>query len=299
MHRLPGRSRGPHGRQPPARARAALLLAAVAGRGRGRRARGRVLRRPGPGDRRDRHRGDAQRPRRLRRRVPDAVRMAVAVAPVRRHRVDHRTGVRAGSRVDAAGRAARARHRPGAGHALRVADRRPGRRRSRRWPGAPARPSARASPPPADPSGEPVPGGDLPGFKQVFSDDFAVDVPLGRFPAAVASRWWAYPSTFRDTSGQGTYDCARVCSVAGGVLKLHLHTEDGVREVAAPVPRLPGSAPLPPHGIPSGRSTAATRSASAQMRCPGTRRWRCSGPTRRSGRATGRSTSRRAPWSGR
>ena len=55
--------------------------------------------------------------------------MAVALAPVRRHRVDHRTGVRAGSRVDAAGRAARARHRPGAGHALRVADRRPGRRR--------------------------------------------------------------------------------------------------------------------------------------------------------------------------
>ena len=107
--------------------------------------------------------------------------------------------------------------------------------------------------PPADPSGEPVPGGDLPGFKQVFSDDFATDVPLGRFPAAVASRWWAYPSTFRDTSGQGTYDCARVCSVAGGVLKLHLHTEDGVREVAAPVPRLPGSAPLPPHGIPSGQ----------------------------------------------
>ena len=107
--------------------------------------------------------------------------------------------------------------------------------------------------PPADPSGEPVPSADLPGFKQVFSDDFSTDVPLGQFPSAVASTWWAYPTTFQDTSKNGTYDCARVCSVADGVLKLHLHTAGGLHRVAAPVPKLPGSTPLPPYGVPSGQ----------------------------------------------
>lgn len=107
--------------------------------------------------------------------------------------------------------------------------------------------------PPADPSGEPVPSADLPGFKQVFSDDFSTDVPLGQFPSAVASTWWAYPTTFQDTSKNGTYDCARVCSVADGVLKLHLHTSGGLHRVAAPVPKLPGSTPLPPYGVPSGQ----------------------------------------------
>src|SRR5215472_1874929 len=32
------------------------------------------------------------------------------------------------------------------------------------------------------PSGEPMPVGDIPGWHQVFSDDFTTDVPLGSFP---------------------------------------------------------------------------------------------------------------------
>jgi hypothetical protein len=107
--------------------------------------------------------------------------------------------------------------------------------------------------PPVDPSGQPTPAGDLPGFKQVFADDFGIDVPPGQFPSAVSSRWWAYPSTFQDTAKRGTYDCSRVCSVGDGVLRLHVHTEGGVPRVAAPVPKLPGSTPLPPYGIPSGQ----------------------------------------------
>src|SRR4051794_14052946 len=107
--------------------------------------------------------------------------------------------------------------------------------------------------PPVDPSGQPTPTGDLPGFKHVFADDFGTDVPLGQFPSAVAARWWAYPNTFRDTTKLGVYDCDRVCSVTDGVLKLHLHTADGVPMVAAPVPKLPGSTPLPPYGVPSGQ----------------------------------------------
>src|SRR3978361_375707 len=35
----------------------------------------------------------------------------------------------------------------------------------------------------AAPSGEAMPVGNLPGWKQIFSDDFATDVPLGQFPA--------------------------------------------------------------------------------------------------------------------
>ena len=123
------------------------LLAAVRGRGRGRRARGRLLRRPGPGDRRDRHRGDAQRPRRLRRRVPDAVRMAVALAPVRRHRVDRqdrRTGRFARRRRRSRCASGHRRWRRTRATSGRSAA---GVTASRRWPGAPARPSARASPP--------------------------------------------------------------------------------------------------------------------------------------------------------
>ena len=50
-------------------------------------------------------------------------------------------------------------------------------------------------------SGEAMPVGDLPGWRQVFTDDFTTDVPLGSFPAAVASKWGAYPSPWKDTSG--------------------------------------------------------------------------------------------------
>src|SRR5690242_12804522 len=43
-----------------------------------------------------------------------------------------------------------------------------------------------------DPSGQPMPVGDLPGWHQIFTDNFAANVPLGSFPAAVASKWTAY-----------------------------------------------------------------------------------------------------------
>ena len=119
-------------------------------------------------------------------------------------------------------------------------------------------PAAGAPPPSASPpavvsgvspTGSIAPRADLPGWQHLFADDFATPTPT--FPGpAYAATWWAYPSGSTDTSGsvgrpaaeQGHYDCARTCSVGGGVLALNLHSEAGTPYVAAPVPRLPGSA---------------------------------------------------------
>ena len=92
-----------------------------------------------------------------------------------------------------------------------------------------------------DPSGQSMPVGDLPGWHQIFTDNFATSLPLGGFPSAVASKWTAY-SGFPDTSGHGVYDPAKVVSIANGMLTLHLHTENGTHYVSAPVPIIPGHA---------------------------------------------------------
>ena len=91
------------------------------------------------------------------------------------------------------------------------------------------------------PSGEPMPVGDIPGWHQIFADDFNTDVPLGSFPAAVSTQWGAYPDGWHDTTGNGTYDASHVISVSGGLMNMYLHTEGGVHMVAAPMPRLPGA----------------------------------------------------------
>jgi hypothetical protein len=83
-----------------------------------------------------------------------------------------------------------------------------------------------------------APTGNLSGWRQIFRDDFTTDVPLGSFPSAVSSRWWAYPSPWRDTSHNGTYAPQQVLSVHDGVLDIYLHTENGVHLVSAPVPIL-------------------------------------------------------------
>ena len=88
------------------------------------------------------------------------------------------------------------------------------------------------------PSGQAVPGGDLPGWKQIFADDFTTDVPLGSFPSAVAGRWGGYPHPAKDTSHNGTYWPEKVVSVHDSVMDLYLHTEGGIHAVSAPQPRL-------------------------------------------------------------
>jgi beta-glucanase (GH16 family) len=86
-----------------------------------------------------------------------------------------------------------------------------------------------------------MPVGDIPGWHQVFSDDFTTDVPLGSFPRAVSDKWTAYQDGWTDTSGHGTYYPSKVISIHNGVLNLHLHTENGIHMVAAPEPKIPGA----------------------------------------------------------
>jgi hypothetical protein len=88
-----------------------------------------------------------------------------------------------------------------------------------------------------------MPVGDLLGWQQVFTDDFTVDVPLGSFPDAVSSRWTAYQDGWTDTSGNGTYYPSKVVSVSGGLMNIHLHTENGTHMVAAVLPVVPGAEP--------------------------------------------------------
>ena len=110
---------------------------------------------------------------------------------------------------------------------------------------------------PVGPSGEAMPVGDLSGWKQIFTDDFTTDVAVGGFsgcgtanavastcsglPAAVQAKWWAYPETWHDTTGNGAYTPSQVISISGGVMNLNIHTVNGVHMVAAPVPKLPGA----------------------------------------------------------
>src|SRR4051794_35085643 len=73
-----------------------------------------------------------------------------------------------------------------------------------------------------------------PGWARVFTEEF--NTPSVDFPGqAYSTQWDAYPATWPDTSGFGSYGCASTCSVADGSLTLHLHGE----HVAAPTPNLP------------------------------------------------------------
>ena len=96
-------------------------------------------------------------------------------------------------------------------------------------------------PSPSGPSGVAMPVGDLPGWRQVFTDDFTTNVPLGSFPAAVSTKWGAYLEGWKDTSKNGTYSPGRVVSIHDGVLDKYLHSENGVPLVAALTPKLPAN----------------------------------------------------------
>jgi len=93
----------------------------------------------------------------------------------------------------------------------------------------------------ADPSGQAMPVGNLPGWTQVFADNLTEHVPVGSFPAAVSGKWTAYPYPWHDTSHHGTYDPKKVVSIGHGVMNLYLHTENGVHMVSAPEPVIPGA----------------------------------------------------------
>ena len=90
-----------------------------------------------------------------------------------------------------------------------------------------ARATAATGPPPAD----------LPGWQQVFSEDFTEPLAVGGWSGSgYADRWLAYDG-FADTTGTGLYDPHSTVSSDGEVLDLHFRTVDGR-------PRVAGIAPL-------------------------------------------------------
>jgi hypothetical protein len=121
-------------------------------------------------------------------------------------------------------------------------------------------------------SGECLPVGDLPGWQQVFTDDFSTNAPLGSFsgcttngftcsglPQAVRDKWFAYPDGWSD-SKSGTYAPSKVMSIQNGLMNLYLHSENGAHLVSAPMPKIPGtSAKL---GMTYGRYAARLRADS-------------------------------------
>jgi beta-glucanase (GH16 family) len=90
----------------------------------------------------------------------------------------------------------------------------------------------------ASPSDDPMPAGDLPGWRQVFNDDFTESVPAGQFPAGVSSRWSAYADGWPDTSGKGTYYPSSI-SWHDGLMDIPIGWDGAHFIVNAPVPLLP------------------------------------------------------------
>lgn len=81
-----------------------------------------------------------------------------------------------------------------------------------------------------------MPVGDLPGWQQVFAEDFDTDAPLGSWPGTAYDGHWTGYEGIRDTSGAGMYSSERVVSVADGMLDMYLRTEREEPLVAAPIP---------------------------------------------------------------
>ena len=90
------------------------------------------------------------------------------------------------------------------------------------------------------PSGKPMPVGDLPGWRQIFTDDFTTNVPLGQFPGAVSEKWTAYRYPWKGTPTWATYDPQRTTSFHDGLMDIWIHTVNGEHLIAANEPKING-----------------------------------------------------------
>ena len=85
-----------------------------------------------------------------------------------------------------------------------------------------------------DPSGQAMPIGDLPGWHQIFADNFAGDsYPVGSLTRCglhgckgdPSLTWGAVPDGHLDTSGHCAYEPTQTVSILGGVLNIHVFTD--------------------------------------------------------------------------
>ncbi len=131
-----------------------------------------------------------------------------------------------------------------------------------------ATPTAVNSPDALSPSGQAMPVGDLPGWKQVFTEDFTSgNVPVGGFPGPAYTAKWSenYSDGTPDTAGQliggkSAYFPSKVLSVKDGVLDRYLHSENGIPMGAAPSPRFGNAAQSPYNSQLYGRYSVRFRS---------------------------------------
>ncbi|MBL7255248.1 family 16 glycosylhydrolase [Paractinoplanes lichenicola] len=93
----------------------------------------------------------------------------------------------------------------------------------------------------SSPSGQPLPVGDLAGWRQIFTEDFTNDVALGSWPGSYAAKFdqYDYPHNPPDTHGGGVWRTGKDVSVSGGTADYYLHSENGVAYSAAILPRTP------------------------------------------------------------
>lgn len=113
-------------------------------------------------------------------------------------------------------------------------------------------------------SGQPVPVGDIAGWKQIFYDDFTKDAPLGSwgspcdpdriaYTGARGQQWKSYPACFKDTYQKRPYRADSVLSVSDGMLVFDLHPVDGQPAGANPSPLISGGSRYQTYGRYSAR----------------------------------------------
>ncbi len=73
-------------------------------------------------------------------------------------------------------------------------------------------------------------------FELVFDEHFDIDAPSGSFLERYPN-WFAYPTTYRDTSKKGYYDPANI-SVADGTMSIRVRSQHGTPTGAAPQPEI-------------------------------------------------------------
>lgn len=132
-------------------------------------------------------------------------------------------------------------------------------------------PAAGTAPDLSQPVGR-MPVGDLPGWRQVFSEDFTEgNVAVGGFPGSLYGAKWSvnYVDGTPDTAGQQSggrsgYYPSKVLSVTDGMLDMYLHTEKGVSMGAAPSPKLHPANGRPYDSLLYGRYSVRFRSEALQ-----------------------------------
>jgi hypothetical protein len=115
-----------------------------------------------------------------------------------------------------------------------------------------------------NPSGQPVPTANLPGWQNIFWDDFTKDAALGSwannndpdkicYVGAQGQQWRSYPKTYLDTYQKRPYRSDAVLSVKNSCLDFWLHNVDGTPAGANPSPLITGTSQYQTYGRYSAR----------------------------------------------